>query len=46
MVVLPPHLLTQYRAFCCDNGVMAGDLADYLKWLRYFLDYCDTYLDL
>lgn len=43
MIQLPPHLFSQYRLFCADNGVNDNEFADYLKWLRYFLDFCEKY---
>lgn len=43
MILLPPHLYKQYRAFCADSGVKEDDLAEFLKWLRYFFDFCEKY---
>ncbi len=43
MILLPPHLLDQYRSFCSNSGIMDRDIADYLKWLRYFFDFCEKY---
>jgi hypothetical protein len=43
MIQLPPHLFRQFRVFCNDNGVIESEFADYLKWLRYFLDFCEKY---
>jgi len=43
MIQIPPHLFSQYRSFCADNGVNGNDFADYQKWLRYFLDFCEKY---
>jgi len=43
MIQLPPHLFSQYRSYCADNGVNGYDFADHLKWLRYFLDFCEKY---
>lgn len=43
MISLPPHLISQYRTFCLLNGVPEGKFPDYLKWVRYFLDYCEKY---
>jgi hypothetical protein len=36
MILLPCHLLDQYRSFFANSGVMDRDIADYLKWLCYF----------
>lgn len=43
MIQLPPHLFKQYRTFCADSGVSDKEFADHLKWLRYFLDFCEKY---
>lgn len=43
MILLPPHLYKQYLAYCIKNGVKDDDRADYVKWLRYFLDFCEKY---
>jgi integron integrase len=43
MILLPPHLYKQYQAFCFANGVRDADFSDHLKWLRYFLDFCEKY---
>jgi len=43
MILLPPHLYNQYQAFCIKNDVNDNERADYGKWLRYFLDYCEKY---
>jgi len=43
MILLPPHLYNQYQAFCINSSVKDNVRADYAKWLRYFLDYCEKY---
>ena len=43
MILLSPHLFRQYRSHCIHNGVNDKEVADYLKWLRYFLDFCEKY---
>lgn len=43
MIQLPSHLFSQYRSFSADNGVNADEFAEHLKWLRYFLDFCEKY---
>jgi integron integrase len=43
MILLPSHLFNQYRSYCAKNGVKDSEIADYLKWLRYFLDFCEKY---
>jgi integron integrase len=43
MISLPTHLISQYRTFCLHSGVSDGAIAEYVKWVRYFLDYCEKY---
>lgn len=43
MIQLPSHLFKQYQSFSADNGVSDNEFADYLKWLRYFLDFSEKY---
>ncbi len=43
MILLPPHLYKQYRLFCTGKGISDNEFADHLKWLRYFLDFCEKY---
>jgi hypothetical protein len=43
MILLPPHLYRHYRLSCTDKGVNGNEFTDYLKWLRYFLDFCEKY---
>jgi integrase-like protein len=43
MILLPPHLLNQYRSFCSRSAVVESALVDHVKWLRYFLDFCEKY---
>lgn len=43
MIQLPRHLVANYQTFCQRSGVMDVDRADYLKWLRYFLDFSEKY---
>lgn len=43
MILLPPHLFKQYRSFCSSSGVTENEYNDFLKWLRYFLDFCEKY---
>jgi integron integrase len=43
MIFLPLHLISQYRTFCARRGVPEGAIADHMKWVRYFLDYCEKY---
>lgn len=43
MILLPPHLYRQYRAFCANKGIGDTLFADYVKWLRFFLDFCEKH---
>lgn len=43
MILLPPHLYKQYLTCCIRSGVKDNERADYVKWLRYFLDFCEKY---
>ena len=43
MIQLPNHLIEQYRVHSIKRGIENKDFADYLKWVRYFLDYCEKY---
>jgi len=43
MILLPPHLLKQYRSICADHGISDNEFVEHLKWLRYFLDFCEKY---
>lgn len=43
MILLPQHLYDQYQVFCIKSDVNDNERADYGKWLRYFLDYCEKY---
>ena len=43
MVQIPSHLVTRYQAYCRGCRMNDADCADYLKWLRFFLDFCEKY---
>jgi len=43
MILLPLHLYKQYRAFCANRRADDALFADYVKWLRFFLDFCEKY---
>lgn len=43
MIQLPPHLYENYMLYCSRCGMKENDRADYMKWLRYFLDFCEKY---
>lgn len=43
MIQLPGHLVARYQAYCRGCGINDSDRADYLKWLRFFLDFSEKY---
>lgn len=43
MFQLPDQLTIQYREFLATRGVKVELLGEYLKWLRFFLDFCEKY---
>jgi len=43
MFQLPDQLTTQYRELLATRGVKVELLGEYLKWLRFFLDFCEKY---
>ena len=43
MIQVPGQLISTYRLYLGGRGVKSELLSDYLKWLRFFLDYCDKY---
>ncbi len=43
MLLIPKAVFIQYVAHLKSRGVPAALHADYQKWLRYFLDFCDKY---
>ena len=43
MIKLADQLVTAYRMYLDGKGVKSELLSDYLKWLRFFLDFCEKY---
>lgn len=43
MLILSPAILARYDAVLKKEDIPAARYADYKKWLRYYLDYCDKY---
>jgi hypothetical protein len=43
MLQLPSQLMTLYRAHLDTRGIKSEFFDDYLKWLRYFLDFSEKY---
>lgn len=43
MIRVPSQLYNEYRTFIQTQGVKKGTAGLYLKWLRYYLDFCQKY---
>ena len=43
MLQIPEKLLAKYRLFLEQNGVPANSRTVFIKWLRYYLDFCKKY---
>jgi integron integrase len=43
MIVIPNDVFTKYIAYLIKTGVPDTSYAEYKKWLRYYLDFCDKY---
>lgn len=43
MITIPNDVFTEYIAYLIKTGVPASSHAEYKKWLRYYLDFCDKY---
>ena len=43
MIQIPANLINRYPAFIEQRGVEAGQHRYYVKWLRYYLDFCHKY---
>lgn len=43
MIQLPGQVVSGYRSHLMKRRVKEEDFADYLKWLRYFHDFCEKY---
>ena len=43
MIQLPVQVASAYRMYLGNRGVNNKLLPDYLKWLRFFLDFCEKY---
>ena len=43
MKTIPPALVPQYKALLNQNGISNKYQHHYLKWLRYYLDFCYKY---
>jgi len=43
MKTISPELVPQYKALLNQNGISDIHHNHYLKWLRFYLDFCDKY---
>lgn len=43
MITIPNEVFTKYIAYLTKTGVPVSSHAEYKKWLRYYLDFCDKY---
>ena len=43
MEAIPAELQSRYKAFLLNKAVSEGEHGAYLRWLRYYLDYCRKY---
>jgi len=43
MIQIPPQLLHSYIDFISRNGIQSREQQYYVKWLRYYLDFCHKY---
>ncbi|MDH3353125.1 MAG: phage integrase N-terminal SAM-like domain-containing protein, partial [Nanoarchaeota archaeon] len=43
MIQIPAHILSKYKAFIEHKGIQAPVQQYYVKWLRYYFDFCHKY---
>ena len=43
MIQIPAHLISQYTTLIGRRGVQSSTQQYYVKWLRYYLDFCHKY---
>ena len=43
MKAILDKLFRDFKHACVSEGVQGVDQQNYLKWLRYYLDYCERY---
>jgi hypothetical protein len=43
MLAIPPRLLRSYETFLDGSSVPAGHKPHYIRWLRFYLDFCQKY---
>lgn len=44
MILIPKKTYALSLNFLKNNQIAADQFQDYLKWLRFFLDFCDRYV--
>lgn len=44
MILVPKKTYALYLSFLKNNHIAADQFHDYIKWLRYFLDFCDRHV--
>jgi integron integrase len=43
MIQIPAHFISQYIQFIAERSVLPAGQQYYVKWLRYYLDFCHKY---
>src|SRR6266567_4746672 len=43
MFTVPNTILAQYASVLRKNDIVGSSIADYKKWLRYYLDFCEKH---
>ncbi len=43
MLQIPAQLTNQFTTYIGQQGIPAGQHRYYLKWMRYYLDFCHKY---
>jgi hypothetical protein len=43
MLLIPNAVLTRYAAYLMKRGTTVARHAEYKKWLRYYLDFCNKF---
>jgi hypothetical protein len=43
MIQIPVHILRQYKTVIAHKGVPQREQYYYVKWLRFYLDFCHKY---
>jgi len=43
MLQIPAQLTNQFKTYIGQQGIPAAQHRHYLKWMRYYLDFCHKY---